>query len=87
MPANEVKYFGLKQDSFEVDRVPTDDEIFTNANLDYIASRTREAVLYKRFLAVVGPVGAATLCSISASRAICTTVKTKSGSSDPNFSI
>lgn len=57
LPASAVKFFALKQDPFDVDRIPTDDELFTNEELDDIAARVRDAVLYKRFLAVVGGVG------------------------------
>lgn len=52
-----IKFFGLKSDPFDVDRVPNDDEIFTNKELDDIAARVKDAVLYKRFVCLVGPVG------------------------------
>lgn len=57
LPASAVKFFNLKQDPFDVDRIPTDEELFTNEELDDIAARVRDAVLYKRFLAIVGGVG------------------------------
>lgn len=57
LPAEAVKFFALKQDPFDVDRVPTDDELFTNNELDAIANRVKDAVLYQRFLAVIGAVG------------------------------
>ena len=52
-----VKFFGLKADPFDVDRVPSDEEMFTNKELDDIAARVCDAVLYKRFIAVVGAIG------------------------------
>lgn len=52
-----VKFFGLKADPFDVDRVPNDEEIFTNKELDDIAARIKDAVLYKRFVCLTGPVG------------------------------
>lgn len=52
-----VKFFGLNADPFDVDRVPGEDEFFTNAELDDIARRTRDAVIFKRFLCIVGGVG------------------------------
>lgn len=52
-----VKHFGLISDPFDVDRVPGDDEMFTNPALDDIAARIRDAVLYKRFICVSGAVG------------------------------
>ena len=57
LPSEAVKFFNLKQDPFDVDRVPNEDEIFTNSELDSIANRVKDAVLYQRFLAVIGPVG------------------------------
>lgn len=57
LTAAAVKHFGLKADPFDVDRVPGDDEMFSNKELDEIAARVRDAVLYKRFCAVIGAVG------------------------------
>ena len=57
MTATAVKFFGLDADPFDVDRVPGDDEIFTNNELDDIANRVKDAVLYKRFVCVSGSVG------------------------------
>ncbi len=57
LPAEAVRFFGLKQDPFDVDRIPSDDELFTNSDLDKLADRVKDAVLYRRFLAVIGPVG------------------------------
>lgn len=52
-----IKFFGLKADPFDVDRVPSDDEMFSNKELDDIAARVCDAVLYKRFIAVIGAIG------------------------------
>lgn len=52
-----IRYFGLKHDPFDVDRLPVGDELFTNADLDSVAGRVRDAVLYQRFVAVVGNIG------------------------------
>lgn len=51
------QHFGLKRDPFDVDHLPWGEEIFTNAALDAAAARLRDAVLYQRFVAVVGGVG------------------------------
>ena len=55
--ATAVKFFGLKADPFDVDRVPSDEEMFSNKELDDIAQRVCDAVLYKRFIAVIGAIG------------------------------
>jgi len=52
-----VRYFGLRHDPFDVDRLPVGDELFTNSELDAVAARVRDAVLYQRFVAVIGSVG------------------------------
>ncbi|HUF02830.1 MAG TPA: AAA family ATPase [Aridibacter sp.] len=52
-----VKFFGLSADPFDVDRVPTDEELFTNRELDDVAERVKDAILYKRFVCVAGGVG------------------------------
>lgn len=52
-----IRYFGLKHDPFDVDRLPVGDELFSNAELDSVAARVRDAALYQRFIAVVGGVG------------------------------
>lgn len=51
------RFFGLKRDPFDVDHLPWGDEIFTNPEIDAVAARLRDAVLYQRFVAVVGGVG------------------------------
>lgn len=52
-----VRFFGLKRDPFDVDYLPFGDEVFTNPELDAVAARVRDAVLYQRFAAVIGGVG------------------------------
>lgn len=52
-----IKFFGLTADPFDVDRVPGADEFFSNDEIDDIASRVTDAVIYKRFFCVVGGVG------------------------------
>lgn len=57
LTAKAVKFFGLQGDPFDVDRVPADDEMFTDNNLDEIASRIKDTVLYKKFTCIIGAVG------------------------------
>jgi len=57
LTANAVKFFGLKTDPFDVDRVPGEDEFFSFPALDELITRVSDAVLYKRFVCVIGPVG------------------------------
>lgn len=52
-----IRHFNLRFDPFDVDRVPSLDEIFSNAPLDAVVSRVKDAVLYQRFVAVIGGVG------------------------------
>ncbi len=52
-----VRYFGFKYDPFDVDRLPVEDEVFTNPELDSVSARVRDAVLYQRFVAIIGGVG------------------------------
>lgn len=52
-----IKFFGLTDDPFDVDRVPGANEFFTNNEIDQITSRVCDAVIYKRFFCVVGGVG------------------------------
>lgn len=52
-----VRYFGLKFDPFDVDRLPDQDELFTNPQIDAVVGRIKDAVLYQRFVAVIGGVG------------------------------
>ncbi|MBK8810674.1 MAG: AAA family ATPase [Acidobacteria bacterium] len=57
LPASAVKFFGLEADPFDVDRIPSDEEMFSTPELDEAADRIRDAVLYKRFICCVGAVG------------------------------
>lgn len=57
LPAAAIKFFGLKQDPFDVDRIPLDDELFSNDELDEVARRIIDAVLNTRFIGIVGGVG------------------------------
>jgi type II secretory pathway predicted ATPase ExeA len=52
-----IKHFGLSRDPFDVDRIPGDDEIFTNKDLDEVCQQVIDAVLYKKWVFVSGPVG------------------------------
>ncbi len=52
-----VKFFGLSNDPFDVDRVPTEEELFTNRELNDVSERVKDAVLYKRFVCVAGGIG------------------------------
>lgn len=57
LTAAAVKFFGLTADPFDVDRVPGEDEMFSNDELDEAARRVRDAVLYKRLICITGNVG------------------------------
>ncbi|MCV5665333.1 hypothetical protein OFN50_40545, partial [Escherichia coli] len=52
-----IRFFGLRCDPFDVDRLPSEDEIFSNKELDAVSAKVADAVLYQRFVAVIGPVG------------------------------
>lgn len=52
-----ARFFGLKHDPFDVDRLPTGDELFSNNDLEAVVGRLKDAVLYQRFVAVIGGVG------------------------------
>jgi type II secretory pathway predicted ATPase ExeA len=52
-----IKFFNLKHDPFDVDRIPGEDEIFTNQELDEICRQVIDAVLYKKWIFISGPVG------------------------------
>lgn len=57
LTADAIKFFNFVADPFDVDRIPGEDELFTNPELDEIAARVCDAVIYKRFVCVVGAVG------------------------------
>ena len=52
-----VRYFGLKTDPFDVDQIPGRDEVFTSPAIETVVARLKDAVLYQRFVAVIGGVG------------------------------
>ncbi len=52
-----VRHFGLKCDPFDVDQIPGRDDVFTNPAIETIVARLKDAVLYQRFVAVIGGVG------------------------------
>lgn len=52
-----IRHFDLRFDPFDVDRVPSLDEIFSNDPLDAVVARVKDAVLYQRFVAVIGGIG------------------------------
>ncbi len=52
-----IKFFKLTQDPFDVDRIPSDEELFTNKDLDEVAKQIIDAVLYKKWVVVSGPIG------------------------------
>lgn len=51
------RFFGLKFDPFDVDRLPESDGVYTNADLDTLAEQMKDAVRFHRFVAVIGDVG------------------------------
>jgi len=52
-----IRYFGLSIDPFDVDHLPQRGEIYTNQKLESVVARLKDAVLYQRFVAVIGGVG------------------------------
>lgn len=52
-----ARFHGLDKDPFDVDYLPQPNEIFTNPDIDSVVGRVKDAVLYQRFIAVVGGVG------------------------------
>ncbi len=57
LTSSAIKFFGLSADPFDVDRIPSDEELFTNKDLDELVAQVRDAVLYKKWIAVEGPIG------------------------------
>lgn len=58
LPSEVVRFFSLAADPFDVDRVPAENELFSNLELDDVAAQITDAIKYKRFVSVLGPVGA-----------------------------
>lgn len=52
-----IRHFGLQFDPFDVDRIPGEDEVFSTPELDAVVQRVKDAVLYQRFVAVIGDIG------------------------------
>lgn len=52
-----IRFLGLTHDPFDVDHIPGEDEVFTNTAIDAVAGRVRDAILYQRFIAIIGGVG------------------------------
>jgi type II secretory pathway predicted ATPase ExeA len=52
-----VRHFGLNRDPFDVDHLPTAGELYTNPEIESVVARLKDAVLYQRFVAVIGGVG------------------------------
>lgn len=57
LTSSAIKFFGLSADPFDVDRIPSDSELFTNKDLDEVAAQVRDAVLYKKWVVVSGAIG------------------------------
>lgn len=51
------RFFDLKFDPFDVDRLPDSDGLFRNEDLDTLAEQMKDAVRFHRFVAVIGDVG------------------------------
>ncbi|MBS1793385.1 MAG: AAA family ATPase [Acidobacteria bacterium] len=52
-----IKFFNLRQDPFDVDRIPSEEELFTSKELDEVCRQVIDAVLYKKWVFISGPVG------------------------------
>lgn len=52
-----IRHFNLNFDPFDVDRLPLRDEIYSNPHIEAVVGRLKDAVLYQRFVAVIGGVG------------------------------
>lgn len=57
LPFSATRHFGLSFDPFDVDRIPAEDELFTTPEIDACVSRVKDAIIYQRFVAVIGDVG------------------------------
>jgi type II secretory pathway predicted ATPase ExeA len=49
--------FKLKRDPFDVNRLPSEGELFTDQALDNIALQIKDAVLNRKFIGVIGEIG------------------------------
>lgn len=52
-----IRYFGLTTDPFDVDHLPTADEIYNNDEIQAVVNRLKDAIVFQRFVAVIGGVG------------------------------
>lgn len=52
-----IRHFRLNRDPFDVDHLPQRDELYTNDAIESVVGRLKDAVLYQRFVAVIGGVG------------------------------
>lgn len=52
-----LRFFSLNYDPFDADRLPTEQDLYLNKDLTAVINRVRDAVIYQRFVAVVGEVG------------------------------
>lgn len=51
------RFFGLKFDPFDADALPVSDDLYRNAEIDALAARVRDGILFQRFVAIIGSTG------------------------------
>jgi type II secretory pathway predicted ATPase ExeA len=51
------RFFKLEFDPFDVDRIPDVRDLYTTPELDSLTAKVKDAVIFQRFMAVVGEVG------------------------------
>jgi type II secretory pathway predicted ATPase ExeA len=51
------RHFGLSMDPFDVDMIPDVKDLYTTPELDALTQRVKDAVIFSRFMAVIGEVG------------------------------
>lgn len=52
-----IRFFNLTRDPFDVDRLPLENELYKNEDLDRLTDRIIDAAQFQRFIAVIGQVG------------------------------
>ena len=57
LSAEAVKFFGLSDDPFDVDKVLKNEEFFNTKEIETLCNRVKDAVLFQRFVCVTGQVG------------------------------
>jgi type II secretory pathway predicted ATPase ExeA len=57
LSAEAARWFDLTTDPFDVDNIPSGDEIFTDDKIQTIVNKVKDAILNHRFIAVIGDVG------------------------------